>query len=138
MDFISEPVVGGFTSAAAFSIATTQVENLLGLSFDADGFVPTWKAVFEHIEETRTWDAVMGFGSIACLLLLRIADQIKIGTPGQLNVWQRAFNETFRMISTARNAIVIVIGTVIAASLTTEDNKPFKVTGISLSSIFDR
>lgn len=33
------------------------------------------------------------------------------------------------MISTARNAIVIVIATIIAASLTTEDNMPFKLTG---------
>jgi hypothetical protein len=44
----------------------------LGLKFEADGFVETWKAVFEHIEETKTWDAVMGFSSVAALLLLRV------------------------------------------------------------------
>lgn len=65
-------MVGGFTSAAAFNIATTQVKSLLGLSFEADGFVQTWKAVFEHIHETRTWDAVMGFSTIAVLLLLKV------------------------------------------------------------------
>lgn len=28
--------------------------------------------MFEHIDETKTWDAVMGFSSVAALLLLRV------------------------------------------------------------------
>lgn len=72
IDFIAAPVVAGFTSAAAFTIATTQIESLLGLKFDAEGFLNTWIAVFEHIDETKTWDAVLGFSSIAVLLLLRV------------------------------------------------------------------
>lgn len=72
IDFIAPPVVAGFTSAAAFTIATTQIESLLGLKFDDEGFLHTWIAVFEHIEETKRWDAVLGFASIAILLLLRV------------------------------------------------------------------
>ena len=64
--------MAGFTSAAAFTIATTQIEALLGLRFDDEGFLNTWIAVFEHIEETKKWDAVLGFSSIAILLLLRV------------------------------------------------------------------
>lgn len=72
IDFIADPVVAGFTSAAAFTIATTQIEALLGLKFDEEGFLNTWIAVFEHIEETKKWDAVLGLSSIAILLLLRV------------------------------------------------------------------
>ena len=74
IDFIAAPVVAGFTSAAAFTIATTQIESLLGLKFDAEGFLNTWIAVFQHIEETKKWDAVLGFSSIAILLLLRVSN----------------------------------------------------------------
>ncbi len=72
IDFIAAPVVAGFTSAAAFTIATTQVESLLGLKFDDEGFLHTWIAVFRDIEKTRKWDAVLGFSSICVLLLLRV------------------------------------------------------------------
>ena len=72
IDFIAAPVIAGFTSAAAFTIATTQIKALLGLTFTDDGFVNTWIAVFRDIEQTRTWDAVLGFSSIAVLLLLRV------------------------------------------------------------------
>lgn len=66
-------MVAGFTSAAAFTIATTQIEALLGLQFDDEGFLNTWIAVFDHIAETRKWDAVLGLSSIAVLLLLRVS-----------------------------------------------------------------
>jgi sodium-independent sulfate anion transporter 11 len=72
IDFIAAPVVAGFTSAAAFTIATTQIEALLGLEFEAEGFLNTWIAVIQHIEETKKWDAVLGLSSIAVLLLLRV------------------------------------------------------------------
>ena len=74
IDFIAAPVVAGFASAAAFTIATTQIESLLGLEFEAEGFLNTWIAVFQHIEETKKWDAVLGFSSIAILLLLRVSN----------------------------------------------------------------
>lgn len=70
--------MAGFTSAAAFTIATTQIEALLGLKFDDDGFINTWIAVFRDIEQTRTWDAVLGFSSIAILLLLRVGYNCKL------------------------------------------------------------
>lgn len=69
--------MAGFTSAAAFTIATTQIEALLGLEFEAEGFLNTWIAVIRHIEETKKWDAVLGFSSIAILLLLRVRKRYK-------------------------------------------------------------
>jgi len=73
IEFIAAPVIAGFTTAAALAIGTSQVKSLLGLKFEAESFVSTWAAVFEHIRETRIWDAVMGFSCITLLLLLRVS-----------------------------------------------------------------
>ncbi|XP_046639461.1 sodium-independent sulfate anion transporter-like [Daphnia pulicaria] len=131
IDFIAAPVVAGFTSAAAFTIATTQIESLLGLKFDAEGFLNTWIAVFEHIDETKTWDAVLGFSSIAVLLLLRVLDQVKLGKEGERKRWQTWFNTGCWLISVSRNAIVIIVGSIIAYSLAEPGNStfPFTLTG---------
>ncbi|KZS20140.1 Sodium-independent sulfate anion transporter [Daphnia magna] len=131
IDFIAAPVVAGFTSASAFTIATTQIESLLGLKFEEEGFLHTWIAVFEHIEETKKWDAVLGFSSVAVLLLLRIFDQIQLGKEGEMTRWQRWFNSGCWLISVSRNAIVIIVGSLIAYALTEpgSDSYPFTLTG---------
>ncbi|KZS08864.1 Chloride anion exchanger [Daphnia magna] len=131
IDFIAAPVVAGFTSAAAFTIATTQIEALLGLKFDDEGFLNTWIAVFEHIEETKKWDAVLGLSSIAILLLLRILDQVKLGKEGERKRWQNWVNSTCWLISVSRNAIVIIAASILAYALTEpgQKNVPFTLTG---------
>ncbi|XP_046639752.1 sodium-independent sulfate anion transporter-like isoform X2 [Daphnia pulicaria] len=131
IDFIAAPVVAGFTSAAAFTIATTQIEALLVLEFEAEGFLNTWIAVIQHIEETKKWDAVLGLSSIAVLLLLRILDQVKLGKEGERNRWENWFNTGCWLISVSRNAIVIIVGSIIAYGLTQPGNPsfPFTLTG---------
>lgn len=72
IDFISGPVSVGFTSAAAIIIATTQIKDVLGLSFPGSKFLDVWERLFEHISETRLWDTILGFTCMAVLLLLRV------------------------------------------------------------------
>jgi len=72
IDFISGPVSVGFTSAAAIIIATTQIKDVLGLSFPGSKFLDVWEQLFEHISETRLWDTLLGFICMAVLLLLRV------------------------------------------------------------------
>lgn len=67
MEFVSLPVVSGFTSAAAITIASSQLKGLLGLRFSAETFVSTWKEVFEHIGDTRLQDTLL---SLACCIVL--------------------------------------------------------------------
>lgn len=73
IDFISGPVSIGFTSAAAIIIATTQVKDILGLSFSGGSFVEVWRKIFAHINETRLWDTILGFSCMTLLLLLRVS-----------------------------------------------------------------
>jgi solute carrier family 26 (sodium-independent sulfate anion transporter), member 11 len=72
VDFISIPVVSGFTSAAAFMIASAQVKGLLGLHFDAESFAHIWTEVYNHIHETQLWDAVLGGSCCVFLLSLKV------------------------------------------------------------------
>lgn len=79
IDFISGPVSIGFTSAAAIIIATTQVKDVLGLSYPGGKFLEVWEQIFEHISETRLWDCILGFTCMAVLLLLRVSIEFLCG-----------------------------------------------------------
>ena len=77
IDFISVPVIAGFTSAAALTIASGQVKSLLGLTIPSDekshlhlGVVDGWIDVFTHIKTCRWQDAALGL--ICCVILLSL------------------------------------------------------------------
>ena len=78
IDFISVPVIAGFTSAAAITIASSQVKSLLGLSILEKshlhhlGIIPSWVEVFTNIKTCRWQDATLGLVSCAVLLSLRV------------------------------------------------------------------
>ncbi len=74
IDFISGPVSAGFTTAAAISIAMTQVKDLLGLNYGANKFMEVWDQLSKHFREISTWDAVLGFSCMFVLLLLRVSN----------------------------------------------------------------
>jgi MFS superfamily sulfate permease-like transporter len=52
-NFISSPVISGFTSAVSLTIVATQIKALLGLHFEKEGFMPTINGLIEHIGETK-------------------------------------------------------------------------------------
>ncbi|XP_012283907.1 sodium-independent sulfate anion transporter [Orussus abietinus] len=110
IDFISGPVSVGFTSAAAIIIATSQVKDILGLSFAGGKFLQVWKKIFEHIGETRLWDALLGFLCIVVLLLLRKAKDLPVVSADTKvpSVMQRALLKVLWLVSTARNILVVV------------------------------
>lgn len=70
---MSTPVVAGFTSAGAITIASAQFKNLLGLKFSAETFIDVMKNVVKHIGETKKWDAILGATCCVFLLSLRVA-----------------------------------------------------------------
>lgn len=73
LDFISEPVSVGFTSAAAIIIATSQIKDILGIRISGSKFVEVWRNIFENIGETKLWDSTLGIACIIMLLLLRVS-----------------------------------------------------------------
>nr|CAD7462221.1 unnamed protein product [Timema tahoe] len=56
VDFISEPVTSGFTTATSLIIIVSQMKGLLGLRFKSNGFVDNIWQLFKHAGEAKLWD----------------------------------------------------------------------------------
>ncbi|KAL0278539.1 UNVERIFIED_CONTAM: hypothetical protein PYX00_000337 [Menopon gallinae] len=131
IDFISGPVSAGFTSAAAIIIATSQVKDVLGLSFSGGKFLETWENILHSISETRLWDAVLGIGCIAILLILRKIKDIPVGPEdrSQKTRNQMILSQFLWLISTSRNIVVVVVSGVMAYLFEKNDLHLFLLTG---------
>ena len=76
IDFISVPVIAGFTSAAAITIASGQVKSIFGLEIiehsHIEGITGTWIDIIKNIGTIRTSDTILGISCIVILLCLRV------------------------------------------------------------------
>ncbi|KPJ03675.1 Sodium-independent sulfate anion transporter [Papilio xuthus] len=131
IDFISGPVSVGFTSAAAIIIATTQIKDILGLSFPGGKFLQVWAGLYEHIGETRLWDATLGLGCLLLLLLLRKVKDIKVGVneKGGGGRGRAALAQALWFLSTTRNILVVLVCAGLAYYFDTKNQTPFVLTG---------
>ncbi|GLG95334.1 Sodium-independent sulfate anion transporter [Gryllus bimaculatus] len=136
VDFISVPVTVGFTSAMAFIISCSQLKGLLGLKFSSSGFIDTATKVVQHLPETRPWDATLGFLCIFILLFLRKIKDVKRHAPDvKPTPRQRIGMKILWLLSTARNALVVIVCSILAFLLSPpadgsdQDASPFVLTG---------
>ncbi len=87
IDFISVPVTAGFTSAAAISIATGQIDKLLGLKkvekLKHGGIIGTIYEIVVNIETIRWEDSVLGLSCIVILLYMRVRMKKIFNSKGQ-------------------------------------------------------
>ncbi|XP_076379252.1 sodium-independent sulfate anion transporter isoform X1 [Megalopta genalis] len=120
VEFVSMPVISGFSNAAALIIATSQLGTLFGLSGRSDSFIDAIVKVVDHVNEITLWDTVLGVSSMIVLVCLKNLPGKKTGTPFQKFLW---------LSSLARNAIVVIIGIILSYSLYSSGIKPFKITG---------
>lgn len=68
VNFLSHPVISGFTSAAAITIGLSQVKDLLGLDIGRpEGVIATVQAVADEIAATSGWTLAIGAASIVAL-----------------------------------------------------------------------
>ncbi len=82
VNFLSYPVISGFTSAAAFIIAISQLKHLLGLNMiSASGFVDTLSAIMNNIGSTDMRALAIGAGGLFLILFLK---KVKRSLPGAL------------------------------------------------------
>ncbi|XP_058790462.1 sodium-independent sulfate anion transporter-like [Phymastichus coffea] len=110
IDFISGPVSVGFTSAAAIIIATSQVKDILGLKISGGKFLQVWRTIFENINNTSLWDAVLGVACIVVLLLLRKVKDIPVLNKDEKmpSMWRRILEKLLWLVSTSRNILVVM------------------------------
>ncbi|KAG7154032.1 Sodium-independent sulfate anion transporter-like 2 [Homarus americanus] len=130
INFISQPVISGFTSAAAITIASSQLKALLGLSLKSKGLINTWVKVFANIHDFRWQDLTLGLACIIALVLLKEIRTVRWPCidHNSRGLGQRILRKTVFYLSVGRNAIVVVIASVIAYCLDGDD-QPFSITG---------
>ncbi len=72
VNFLSHPVLAGFTSAAALIIGASQLKNLLGIPIDRSNYVHRIVAsAVQQAGDIHVTTVLIGLGSIAGLMLLR-------------------------------------------------------------------
>lgn len=120
LDFISFPVITGFTSAAAINIASSQFKSLLGISGKSESFLDSLIMIFQNLNQIRYQDTLLGIGTIAILVLLKNIPGQRTGTIFQKLGW---------FLALSRNALVVIIGIVMAYIFYINKQNPFKLTG---------
>jgi SulP family sulfate permease len=70
-DFLSGPVLSGFTTGAALIIISSQLGKLFGIEVDADGFFETIWEVASSLGETNGSTLALGVGAIVMLLAMQ-------------------------------------------------------------------
>ena len=85
IDFISVPVIGGFTSAASITIASKQLTKLFGIDkhakdlpekfpeFLEDGVLKIWGDVINNWDTLRWEDTTLGVCCVVVLLGMRVS-----------------------------------------------------------------
>ncbi|OAD55737.1 Sodium-independent sulfate anion transporter [Eufriesea mexicana] len=131
IDFISIPVTVGFTSATSVIIVVSQLKGLLGLKISSQGFLDTLTKVLQNIHQTSPWDTGMSLSCIIILLLFRKMKDIKLYSNNEKPTkYQRILIKLIWLLSTARNAVIVIICSTIAYKLNSvEHGSPFILTG---------
>ncbi|XP_063265272.1 sodium-independent sulfate anion transporter isoform X5 [Prinia subflava] len=155
LDFISCPVIKGFTSAASITISFNQIKNILGLQGIPRQFFLQVYETLRRIGETRAGDAVLGLTCLAALAGLRaMKSRLPPAAPADplavrisyLIVWISATGVSAvpwpgpsrGLISSpgwqeprpgARNALVVLFAGLVAYSFQVMGSQPFRLTG---------
>ncbi len=81
--YIPYPVITGFTTGIALTIASTQVKDFLGLTYEnvPAEFLAKWLSYFEHLHEITPEALAIGLGS---LLIIIISKKISAKIPAYL------------------------------------------------------
>ncbi|XP_014742923.1 PREDICTED: sodium-independent sulfate anion transporter [Sturnus vulgaris] len=129
LDFISFPVIKGFTSAASITISFNQIKNILGLQGIPRQFFLQVYETLRRIGETRAGDAVLGLTCLAALAGLR-AMKSHVPRAGPAEALAVRISHLIVWISgTARNALVVLFAGLVAYSFQVMGSQPFRLTG---------
>ncbi|XP_030317513.1 sodium-independent sulfate anion transporter isoform X1 [Calypte anna] len=129
LDFISCPVIKGFTSAASITISFNQVKNILGLQGIPRQFFLQVYETLRRIRETRAGDAVLGLSCLAALAGLRA---MKSHLPRAASADPLAARVSYMIVwttATARNALVVLFAGLVAYSFQVMGSQPLTLTG---------
>lgn len=121
MDFISLPVVSGFTTATAITIISSSLRPLMGINdtFElGSDFIRSWKVIFENFHIIKCGDTLAGILTLLILVFMRAFERIPF------------YHKFFHFLSKLRVITVIVVGSLAAYYFeVTYGTIPFAITG---------
>lgn len=125
VDFISYPVMSSFSTAAAITIAASQLKGFFGLQYPAPRFVSTIMGFTKKIKFINVPDSLVGVACLAFLLPVQAFKDFKF-KDAEKSVFKRWFNAVWWLIVTGRNALIVLATGIMAMILA--DNNPFSLT----------
>ncbi|XP_069785786.1 sodium-independent sulfate anion transporter isoform X2 [Narcine bancroftii] len=129
VDFISLPVIKGFTNAATVTIGFGQVKNMLGLRDIPRQFFREVYYTFHNIAHTRVGDLVLGLACLLLLVLLKVMKGRLPEEPRHLPLLIRVCRATISFTATARNAMVVLAASMVALCFESQRWHVFTLTG---------
>ncbi|XP_052747687.1 sodium-independent sulfate anion transporter-like [Galleria mellonella] len=124
VEFISKPVIKGFTTAAALQVISSQLKSLFGLTGASGNYFA--ESVYNFVVNIRTatlWDPVLGIITVIILIILK-----KVGADCKRT--DDLLKQIRWFVSLARNAVVVIVGMVVAYIIKrTTDNEPLALVG---------
>ena len=144
VNFIPHCVIVGFCCAASILISSSQIKNLVG--FDTSiikvpkAFLPQWKVIIQNFRQSFSRnDLMLGIISIIILKILQHAKQKYCEEDERDSKFQQFYKKGLWFVATARNAIVVILATLLAYWTSSKNSKntnsinqfsePFKLTG---------
>uniref|UniRef100_UPI0037E82B31 sodium-independent sulfate anion transporter n=1 Tax=Semicossyphus pulcher TaxID=241346 RepID=UPI0037E82B31 len=129
LDFISFPVIKGFTCAAAVTIGFGQVKNILGLKGVPQEFFLQVYYTFYKIPEARIGDVVLGLLCLALLIMLLLMKTNLSSDESDDSTCSRVARKLVWTVATMRNALVVVAASCVAFSWDAYGYQVFTITG---------
>ncbi|CAH2229259.1 jg23726 [Pararge aegeria aegeria] len=127
LDFISKPVISGFTTAAALQISASQLKSLFRISGTSGGtFIEALSNFFSNIKTVHAWDTALGVGTIVSLLILK---RSALKTSPMDSRCRTIFAAGWLYVVRARNALVVLVASILAFALFKKSIIPFALTG---------
>ncbi|XP_067134103.1 sodium-independent sulfate anion transporter-like isoform X2 [Centruroides vittatus] len=131
VNFISASVISGFTSAAAITIASTQLAGLLGVKVKSQEFFTSIYEIFSKIHTANYWDTIMGISCVIILLLLRYFRELKFRENSTITPkLKKVLSTVWWMITTGKNALIVLICGGLASILLIYNISPFTLTQV--------
>lgn len=71
VNFLSHPVIAGFTSAAALIIGFSQFKHLLGIKVSGEKFLEIMSQIFDNLSQTHLTTVAIGLVAIGILIMVK-------------------------------------------------------------------
>ncbi|KAJ8729838.1 hypothetical protein PYW07_016876 [Mythimna separata] len=127
LDFISKPVISGFTTAAALQISASQLKSLFRIAGSSGNtFFTAVINFFRNLKTVQLWDTVLGISTIIALLLLKRAT---IAVSDTTSPCRARLAACWLNVVRARNALVVFAAAILAFVLSLKGITPFALTG---------